>query len=251
MGRTDELPPKQHSRRKPYPAYRSKLSPMRWEEHTPFFKARRNGLTSPQDENRFVLRNRGLYMMIVKKWGGNFDPDEAESLASYAFARAMDAYDPDNPRGVHFSGFLNGVARQVFTDELRRIQADKRRMGVYAASLSYASHRDGYRIIRLTSNARDVLPVELILDREGLLDTMDSCLNDREYSVISLAYELPSTAIDYESVGLNDVQIANALGIKRQIVQVVRNGALQKIKLECERKLIRAEANQSIRNLVG
>jgi len=222
---------------------------MNWDEHAPFFRARRTGSTTPREEDDFVFRNRGFYGYIVNSWKWAFDSEECESIASYAFARAMNDYDPDHPDKVHFHGFLRGVARQVFTDEIRRRDREAQKIEAYISSLDLTKRVSEPSIILTDSTSRGIhdasLPRALIADRESLLRHMDAALDEREYVIVSLAYGLASRSIADE--GLNDVQIGRIFNVTNSRIQELRTRALDKIKWSYQREFLDREVDRSIR----
>ncbi len=171
-----------------------------------------------------VQRNMRLVAHIVKKYAGAAETDDLISVGSIGLIKAIGTY-----KQGHGTTLATYTARCIENEILMLIRANKKHKNTLSLSDPVGMDKDGNELtlMDLLFEKEDSVfeNVERSVQREKLLEQIQTILSEREYTIICLRYALKG------GIPLPQREVANVLKISRSYISRIEKHAIEKLRL--------------------
>lgn len=195
--------------------------PLSKDEERKCLIAFKNGDNEAKD--KLIRHNLRLVAHIVKKYQGAYDNDDLISVGTIGLVKAINTYDLS--KGTQLATY---TAKCIENEILMLLRANKKYRADVSISEVVGTDKEGNELSLsdlLAIDEESVLSkVEQKMFNEKLVRTIRACLNDREFTVISLRYGLKGNA------PLCQREVALLLKISRSYISRIEKKSIEKIK---------------------
>lgn len=179
-----------------------------------------------QARDRLIEHNLRLVVHIAKKYGRGRELEDLISIGSIGLIKGVNTFDTGKGRLPAY------LSRCVENEILMHLRSTKKLAAEVSLGESLGEDKDGNSISLMDILSSDMLTeerVELSVLSEKLLEAVESCLTERERTVVVLRYGL------YGKEPLAQRVIAKKLGISRSYVSRIEKKALDKLLIALEK----------------
>ena len=170
-----------------------------------------------------IKHNMRLVAHIVKKYTGAAETDDLISVGSIGLIKAIGTYIPG--QGTALATY---TARCIENEILMLIRANKKHKNTLFLSDPIGTDKEGNELtlMDLLFEKEDCVfeEVERSVQREKLLQQIQTILSDREYTIICLRYALKG------GIPLPQREVANLLKISRSYISRIEKHAVEKMR---------------------
>ena len=170
-----------------------------------------------------IKHNMRLVAHIVKKYTGAAETDDLISVGSIGLIKAIGTYIPG--QGTALATY---TARCIENEILMLIRANKKHKNTLFLSDPIGTDKEGNELtlMDLLFEKEDCVfeEVERSVQREKLLQQLQTILSDREYTIICLRYALKG------GIPLPQREVANLLKISRSYISRIEKHAVEKMR---------------------
>ncbi len=195
--------------------------PLTKEEERMCLIAFKNGDEAAKE--KLIKHNLRLVAHVVKKYQGAYDSDDLISVGTIGLVKAINSYDLS--KGTQLATY---TARCIENEILMLLRANKKYKNTVSLTEVVGTDKDGNElnlIDLLAVDEESVLgKVEQSIFADNLLKILRECLNDREYTVITLRFGLKGNA------PLCQREVAALLKISRSYISRIEKKAVEKIR---------------------
>ena len=174
-----------------------------------------------QARNELIEHNLRLVAHIIKKYyTQSLDQEDLISIGTIGLIKGVNTFDTGKGRLPAY------LSRCVENEILMHLRSTKKLAAEVSLGESLGEDKDGNSISLMDILSSDILTeerVELSVLSEKLLEAVESCLTERERTVVVLRYGL------YGRDPLAQRVIAKRLGISRSYVSRIEKKALEKL----------------------
>lgn len=190
------------------------------EEHACFLRAEAGDEEARQ---KLILHNLRLVSHIVRKYYSTArNAEDLVSIGTIGLVKAVDTYNVHN--GTKFATY---AAKCIQNEILMHFRAQKKLSAEVSLCETIDVDRDGNPLtyIDVICSDEDIAEeVDLRMQIEKMMRSVESCLTSRERQIVMMRYGLGGTAAQTQR------QIADRLGISRSYVSRIEKSALSKLR---------------------
>lgn len=196
--------------------------PLTDKEESYYIEAYENG----DDEAKKILIEHNLRLVahIAKKYSSQFYTlDDFISIGTIGLIKAVNTYS--SSKSTRLATY---AARCIENEILMSIRSSKKHSSELSLNLPIGVDKDGNEISlnEILGTAPDAIADNLYikLQIQTMLELIDTCLTERERSVIILRYGI------YDKLPLTQKEVAQRLGISRSYVSRIEKKAVEKLR---------------------
>ena len=187
-------------------------------------KAKANGVSDPEAEEKLIKHNLRLVAHIANKYKSNYsDADDLISVGSIGLIKAVRTFDTDKA-----STFSTYASRCIENEILMLFRSEKKLGGEISLDSTIGIDKDGNDMSLSDILADPKEDLEYLTSRKLALEKVESLakskLDKRELFVISHRYGL------FKKLPKTQKEIADRLHISRSYISRIEKVALKKIK---------------------
>lgn len=201
--------------------------PLTKEEETECFIKMKKG--DKQARDKLINHNMRLVAHVVKKYAGSADTDDLISVGSIGLIKAINTFEPN--KGTQLATY---TARCIENEILMLFRANKKYKNDVSLTDPVGSDKDGNELtlmdLLMEKDDEVFAKVEADIEREKLIEFMQSVLSKREFTVISLRFGLKGGRCYAQR------EVAKFLKISRSYISRIEKKALEKLKAAAKKE---------------